>query len=233
MRTKKLFAIGAAAAVGGVLLGWPMWASVAWARYGHTSRDARRDALIDRLLPVYEVAETHETRVAAPASLTYAALTETGFQASAIVRTIIHARERLLRVPNPPPLPSGGIVTQLQSWGWGVLAEAPNLVIVLGTVTQPWEGDVRFHALPPEEFVAFDRPGYLKIVVTLSVDAIGADNSIARVHTRVATTDPAARARFRRYWATFSPGILLIRRALLREVRLDAEHRHRDDWGRG
>lgn len=32
-----------------------------------------------------------------------------------------------------------------------------------------------------------------------------------RTETRVATTDPASRRRFRRYWTVFSAGILLIR----------------------
>jgi hypothetical protein len=48
-----------------------------------------------------------------------------------------------------------------------------------------------------------------------------------RTETRVATTDAYARERFRRYWAVFSPGILLIRRASLRLVKADAERRYR------
>ena len=41
----------------------------------------------------------------------------------------------------------------------------------------------------------------------------------------MATTDAAARARFRRYWAALSPGILLIRWAMLRRLRAEAERR--------
>jgi hypothetical protein len=37
--------------------------------------------------------------------------------------------------------------------------------------------------------------------------------------TRVATTDPVSRKRFRRYWRVVSPGIRLIRRISLRMVR--------------
>jgi hypothetical protein len=39
----------------------------------------------------------------------------------------------------------------------------------------------------------------------------------------VRLTDPVSRRRFRLYWAAVSPGILLIRRILLRRVRREAE----------
>jgi hypothetical protein len=41
--------------------------------------------------------------------------------------------------------------------------------------------------------------------------------------TRVTTTDPESRKRFRRYWATYSPGIVLIRREALRIIKNEAE----------
>jgi hypothetical protein len=48
-----------------------------------------------------------------------------------------------------------------------------------------------------------------------------------RTETRALATDAEARRRFRRYWAAFSPGIILIRRAMLRPVRHEAERRAR------
>jgi len=178
-------------------------------------------------MPAYEVVETHETRVRAPGALTHAVMSDVGLDASPLVRAIIHAHERLLRVGGGAPWPAGGIAAQLRAWGWGVLPEVAGRAVVLGAVTQPWEGDVRFRALPPDEFTTFDRPGFVKIVVAISVDSTGPESSVARVQTRVATTDPTARARFRRYWAAFPSGIVLIRRAMLREIRHEAERRHR------
>ena len=46
-----------------------------------------------------------------------------------------------------------------------------------------------------------------------------------RTETRVHTTDARSRRLFRRYWAVFSPGILLIRRASLKLVKAEAERR--------
>ena len=95
--------------------------------------------------------------------------------------------------------------------------------IVMGAVTRPWEANVRFRSLPPDEFAAFNAPGYAKIVWTLAADPAGSGASIFHTETRVLTTDAFARARFRRYWAVMSPGIVLIRRQSLRVVKSDAE----------
>lgn len=228
MRARSLMGTAAATAVAGVVLGWPTWAAVTWARYGRVRRAARADPLLDRCLPVYEVAERHATRVAAPAALGHAAARDVGMQRSAVVRAIVRARERLLRVHGDDGWPAGGIVTQLRAWGWGVLAEGPGPSIVLGAITQPWRGDVVFRALPPEEFAAFREPGWVKLVTLLAVEPLGPGASLFRVETRVATTDRVARARFRRYWAVFSPGIHVIRRVLLGVVRREAERRYRE-----
>lgn len=226
--TKRLIGVGAAATTTGLLLGWLGWAAVTWRRYGRGRGAPRRDPLLDRWLPAYEVSETHETRVAAPAALTYAAATELSLQQSGVARAMIHAREWLMRARGGGAWPPGGIVMQMGSWGWSVLAIAPGRAIVLGTAAQPWRGDVQFRALSPDEFLAFDRPGFVKLVTVIAVEPLGRDASLFRVQTRVAATDPEARARFRRYWAVFSPGILLIRRALLRLVRREAERRNRE-----
>jgi hypothetical protein len=47
--------------------------------------------------------------------------------------------------------------------------------------------------------------------------------------TRVAATDPEARRRFRRYWARFAPGIVLIRYDLLWRLKRLAERASRHD----
>jgi hypothetical protein len=111
--------------------------------------------------------------------------------------------------------------------GWGILAEEQGRELVMGAISQPWEADVKFRSLPPDDFAGYQEPGYAKIVWTLAVQPLDAERSVFRTETRVVTTDPASRARFRRYWAVFSPGILLIRRETLRLVKRAAEARSR------
>jgi hypothetical protein len=109
------------------------------------------------------------------------------------------------------------------SLGWRVLVEEPGHELVLGAVTQPWQADVVFRGLDPEDFAAFSDPGYAKIVVSLAAEPLGPNRSRFRTETRVATTDPESRSRFRRYWSVVSPGVLLIRYETLRLVRHEAE----------
>jgi hypothetical protein len=56
--------------------------------------------------------------------------------------------------------------------------------------------------------------------------SFGPSSSVFSTETRVTTTDPMSRERFRRYWAFLSPGIRLIRYEILRLVRAEAERRH-------
>jgi hypothetical protein len=72
-------------------------------------------------------------------------------------------------------------------------------------VTQPWVTKTVFRAAPPGEFAAFHEPAYVKIVFTLRADPVSAFESVARTETRVSTTDPLARAKFRRYWSLVAP----------------------------
>jgi hypothetical protein len=94
-------------------------------------------------------------------------------------------------------------------------------------VTQPWPADVVFLPLPPDEFSAFNQPGFVKIAWTLRADAVGESRSVFRTETRAIATDPASRAKFRRYRSRVSPGVVLIRWLLLGPVKTAAERRAR------
>jgi hypothetical protein len=93
---------------------------------------------------------------------------------------------------------------------------------------EPWLADVVFRPLPPDEFVRFSEPGYVKISWTIRADPLGDDHSIFRTETRAVATDPLARARFRRYWSLASPGIVLIRWLMLNPVKTAAERQARE-----
>jgi hypothetical protein len=184
-------------------------------------------------MPEYEVAERHQVRVMAPPEVTLSAATETDLQQSGVIRGIFRAREMVLGAqPNAVTRPNG-LLAEMKSLGWRVLAEQPGREIVVGAVTQPWLANVVFRGLPPDEFRAFQDPGYVKIVWTLRADPVGPAESIFRTETRVTTTDLTARTKFRWYWARFSPGIVLIRRLLLRNLKKEAEYRARNLENKG
>lgn len=207
-----------------IALGWAGYALTTWAGYGRLGVDRRSDPLLDRFMPVYEVGERHETRVDAPADVTYAAARAFDLGQSPVVRAIFRGREILMRAPHENGLPTG-LVDQTLSIGWRILAEEPGRELVVGAVTQPWEPHVTFHGVKPERFAAFDAPGYAQIAWTIEVEPLDERTSVFRTVTRVRTTDPESREKFRRYWSIYSPGIRLIRTEILRAVRAEAERR--------
>jgi hypothetical protein len=217
--------------VGAVTLLGLGYVATQWLRYGHARKRRGPPTLLDRFLPDCEVLERHQTLVAAPADVTYAAARELSLAASPVVRAIFRGRELLMRssAPHTTPeeRPTQSLIDEVLSIGWGVLAQETGREIVLGAVTQPWKSDVKFRALPPDEFAAFNTPGFAKIAWTIRVEPIGSETSRFYTETRAATTGAEARKRFRRYWTMVSPGVRLIRRESLRLVRADAERRHR------
>lgn len=215
--------IGAGLAVATGLYG--AYVGVTWYRYGHTAspNPDELDPLLDRFMPAYDVAERHHIRVAAPAPATLAAARELHLRGSGVVRTIIKARELILGATPDNRQRPRGLLAEMQSLGWGVLAEIPDREVVVGAVTRPWEANVTFRALPPDRFAAFDEPGYVKIAWTLRAEPVGETESVFRTETRVIATDPGARSTFRRYWSFLSPGIIVIRWALLGPLKREAE----------
>jgi hypothetical protein len=190
------------------------------------------DPLLDRFMPVHEVRGRHHIRIAAPPATTLAAAREMDLLQSPAVRALVRARELLLgATPDSRPRPRG-LFAEVQALGWGVLADVPDREIVVGAATQPWKANVVFRALLPDEFAAFDEPGFVKIVWTLRADPIGAGESLFSTETRVVSTDAVARARFRWYWSFFSPGMILIRWLSLGPLKTEAERRARSRGGR-
>lgn len=194
----------------------------AWRATGH-----KRDELLDRFMPVYDVVERHHIRVAAPAAVTLAAACEQELFEHPVVRLIVRTRERMMGATGEAPVRPRGLLAAMQSLGWGTLAEIRDREIVMGAVTKPWEASVTFRSVPPDEFAPFSTPGFVKIAWTLRADAVDETHAIFRTETRAVATDAAARARFRRYWRFVRPGISLIRWVSLRPLKRDAERRAR------
>lgn len=217
------------AAAAGAVGAYAGLAAAAWWRYGSArlpGGDAG-DALLDRFMPSCDVVERHQIRVDAPASITLQAAGEMDLEQSALTRAIFRTRALVLQSASAPSHPPRGLLALTQSLGWGVLAEDPGHEIVMGAVTQPWRGNVVFRAVPPDQFLAFNEPNFVKIVWTLRADPVGPSRSIFRTETRARATDAEARRKFRRYWALASPGIFVIRWLSLSPLKTEAERRMR------
>jgi hypothetical protein len=126
---------------------------------------------------------------------------------------LFRRREPLIRAGTP-------LYDLMLAEGFVPLAEEPGREIVLGVVGRFWtlRGGSSGVVATPEDFLAFETPGYAKAAINFLVEREGAGSRI-RTETRVATTDPASRRSFRRYWLVVRPGSGLIRREWLRAAK--------------
>ena len=201
------------------------YVATTWVRYGPCGTRRDTDPLLDAFVPDCEVGLHHHVIVDAPADVALSIACTERMGDSMIVNTLFRMRELIFGAPAKKIEVAGGLVEQLTAIGWTILAEVPGREIVFGAVTQPWKSDVEFRGIPAKEFASFAEPGYVKIAWTLRADPVAADRCIVTSDTRVATTSADARRRFRWYWSFLSPGMTLIRLAMLAQVKREAERR--------
>ena len=219
VRTFARLLVPAGLAVAGAYAGY---AALTWARFGNAKHTS---SLLGGAMPEYDVRLRHEVTVRAPAAVTFEAMRHMDFERSPIVAALFRTRELLLGVRHVERPRGHDLLEQLENIGWRIVAEESGKELVFGAVTQPWQANPIFRGLPANEFSRFDLPGYAKIAFTLRVDPLDTTTCVARTETRVETTDPTSRARFRQYWALLSPGVELIRIILLAQLKSEAEAR--------
>jgi hypothetical protein len=184
------------------------------------------ERLIDRFIPRAEHGGRHETLIRAPADLVFELAWNADMQAHPLARAIFWLRQKLLRA-EAAPRAARGLVAETTGLGWGMLALRPSRELVMGAATRPWEANVVFRSVPPEQFAAFAEPGMVKIVWTIEAEPVEPALTRFRTETRVEATDEAARVKFRRYRRFFGIGIVLIRLVLLPRLRREAERQYR------
>ena len=201
-----------------------------YTRLDSMEADARR---IDRFLPRYDVTYVCEVSVDASPDDTYAAMKETDLH-DPIVNTLFALRElpmntvRRLRgqrttVPVRDKITFGDIGHQGPTWM--LLLEESGVELVIGSVGRFWHKDYGARTMAPEAFVPFNEPGYAKLAMSLAVRPTPS-GAILRYEARTATTDEAARRKFRRYWRIIAPGVALVMRRALKRIKAAAE----DPW---
>jgi hypothetical protein len=218
---------GAAIGAGLAAVGYGALVVLNYVRYGKSKAPrVASNWLLDRFIPQPEAVEHHSIAINAPPDVVLATAKEMELLSSPIVRAIIKTREVMMGgAPDPRHHPTQ-LMAQMQSIGWVVLAECPDREIAFGAVTQPWETAPVFRSIPAGQFAAFDEPGYVKIAWTLRADPLtGNDCSLFQTETRASATDPESRKRFRTYWSFVAPGVELIRIAMLRPLKRQAEQK--------
>lgn len=138
------------------------------------------------------------------------------------------------QAPPPPELTelklTGGDDRAEGLEGWLPLGQHAGSEIVMGAVGRFWQPDIEWFDvadMTPEDFAAFDRPGWGRIAAGFSLRPYGRTRTLLSYEARTATPDPSSRRRFARYWRLIQPFVGHIMRATLRSVADDAERRAR------
>lgn len=168
--------------------------------------------------------ERFDTVVKAPAELVIDVAKSFDMQSIWLIRTIFRLREMIMGAHGKPRRPQG-IVAETRSLGWGTLIEEPTL-IVCGARCQPWMENVKFNAIPADDFAAYAERGQVKIAWTLEAEEIEPAVTRFAHETRAVATDAEAKKKFARYWRWARFGIIAIRLLLLPAIRREAERRY-------
>jgi hypothetical protein len=193
----------------------------------HTGQERHSETrAIERFIPAWDIRTCHETIVQAPADTVFAVAEHFDLQSIPLVRAIFWMRARMMRASVTKRQPAG-LVEETKSLGWGELTRRAGRELVMGAVTQPWLGDVKFAALPQDEFLGYAERDRVKIVWTIEAVPIEPALTLLRTETRVRAADQGAREKFLRYWRLARFGVLLIRWLHLPAVRRAAELQYR------
>ena len=177
----------------------------------------RSDLGLDELLPTYEFAERHTTRVHSAPAAVLAAVKGATPEEMPFVRGLFALRSGpalLTRGRGLPRAKDRPLAEQMIEFGFVPLVEREN-ELVLGYVGQPWRlAGGSMPRLSADEWHAFAEPGYAKAVMNFR-----ASEGVLETCTRVHLTDAASRRSFAFYWRLIRPWSGLIRRSWLRAAR--------------
>lgn len=181
-----------------------------------------RDPL-EPFTPQFDVRERFERRVKASADVVMKTAYDFDMQSIWLIRLIINARKFILGGTRDKREPKG-LVEECFDIGWGKLVEEPDKLLVCGAICQPWFGDVKFTAIPAEEFAKYNEPDLVKIVWSLETHDLKPGLTLFVHEVRAVATDDEARRKFLRYWRWARFGIVAIRLLLLPAIQKRAEN---------
>jgi hypothetical protein len=186
-------------------------------------------AVLDDVLPVHRHRERHTTQIAAAPEPVWHALQTVSNGELRLTRLLTGIRALPQRLSGGDP-PGGGLpadrgfLEAFMERGYRELRVDPPWTLVAGNAGQPWRlrGGESADTVDLDGFRAFARPGFVLIVTSFELEALG-DGTRLSTETRVQPTDAAAARAFRPYWWAIRAGSGLIRHDMLRAVRRRAE----------
>jgi hypothetical protein len=176
---------------------------------------------IDEFLPTYDFRAAYEIRIYAPTSLVYECVLHSDFSELWVLRFLMTLRsgKRLPRNRVPADLRK-----RLQGAGFVTLAEVPNEEIVIGIAGRFWRPDGgRCMELTAKDFRDFSRSGFAKVAWNFKLSPESPRGTVLSTETRIQCFGQSALWKFRTYWSFVGPFSGLIRKAMLKQVKNEAE----------
>ena len=176
---------------------------------------------IDEFLPISDVSASYEIRINAPPSVVYQRLMVSDFNEAWVVRLLMTLRSGGRPPRNRAP---GDLRQRFQGTGFVILAEVPNEEVVIGVAGRFWRPDGgRCLDLTAGDFGGFARAEYAKAAWNFRLRAESPEETVLSTETRIECFGWGALWKFRTYWSLVSPFSGLIRKAILKQVKVESE----------
>jgi hypothetical protein len=176
---------------------------------------------IDEFLPIHDVSASYKIRINAPASVVYQRLLHLDFNELWVLRLLM-----TIRSGKRPPRNrvSGNLPRRLQGTGFVILDDVPGEELVIGIAgkfSRPDGG--RCLDLTARDFGGFARAGYAKAAWNFRLRTESSKWTVLSTETRIKCFGRAALWKFRIYWSLVGPFSGLMRKAILKRVKTEAE----------
>jgi len=186
-----------------------------------TSTPTKARSLMDEFLPTHDFGASYEIRINAPLSVVYKCLLRSDFNKLWIVRFLMTIRSGKRPPRNRVP---GDLPQRLQGTGFVILDDVPGEELVIGVAGKFWRPDGgRCLDLTAGDFGGFARAGYAKVAWNFRLRTKSPKCTVLSTETRIKCFGRAALWKFRFYWSLVGPFSGLIRKAILKQVKTEAE----------
>ncbi len=184
---------------------------------------------IDKFLPNHDYRAAYQIRMNAPRSAVYESLLHSDFSELWVTRLLMTLRTGK---PMPRHRMPGDLRQRLQGTGFVMLEEIPDDELVIGVAGRFWRPDGgRCMDITPANFIDFSRIGYAKVAWNFKLrgelpeteTGTRITTTILSTETRIQCFGPSALWKFRIYWSLVGPFSGLIRKAILKQVKTNAE----------
>jgi hypothetical protein len=170
--------------------------------------------LLEKYLPDYTYAQKHSVIIRASRTEIFSLADKLDMSSSSLIRVLFWLR----RMP----------AHMLTKEGMGhdkfiELEKTPGRELIIGLIGQFWKPDGNLQNFQPSQFISFNENRFLKAVWNFELIDHSPTEVLLKTETRIFCPDPITRKKFSRYWFFIRPFSGLIRKAILRNIKRQAE----------